>query len=169
VLQHVLHTIAGDDASRQTPCKEFDVAQLTVHLLNSITAIGGMVGAELPAPDPSDSVERQVVTAARPALDAWHRHGLDGSVPFGKTEMPAKSACAVLSIELLVHAWDYAEAVGHDVDAPEPLAEYVLALARKIIHPEFRGGAGFDDPVDVPADASALDQLVAFTGRNPAG
>ncbi|SPM33976.1 ArsR family transcriptional regulator, partial [Mycobacterium rhizamassiliense] len=45
----------------------------------------------------------------------------------------------------------------------------VLALARDIIRPEFRGGAGFDDPVDVPADARALDQLVAFTGRNPAG
>lgn len=169
VLQHVLHTIAADDASRQTPCSEFDVAQLTEHLLNSITAIGGMVGAELPEPDPGDSVERQVVTAARPALDAWHRHGLDGSVPFGKAEMPAKSACAVFSLELLVHAWDYAKAVGHDVDAPEPLSEYVLDLAHQLIKPEFRGGAGFDDPVDVPADASALDQLVAFTGRNPAG
>ena len=36
-----------------------------------------------------------------------------------------------------------------------------------IIKPEFRGGAGFDDPVDVAADAGALDQLVAFTGRDP--
>ncbi|MDT7794399.1 MAG: hypothetical protein QOD59_3835, partial [Mycobacterium sp.] len=28
--------------------------------------------------------------------------------------------------------------------------------------------AGFDPPVPVPADASPLDQLIAFTGRNPA-
>jgi uncharacterized protein (TIGR03086 family) len=167
VLQQVLHTIANDDKSRQTPCSEFDVAALTEHLLNSITAIGGMVGAELPERDPSDSVEAQVITAARPALDAWHRHGLDGSVPFGKSEMPAKSACGVLSIELLVHAWDYGKAVGRDVDAPDSLSEYVLGLARNIIKPEFRGGAGFDDPVDVAEDAGALDQLVAFTGRNP--
>ncbi|OBG95438.1 TIGR03086 family protein [Mycobacterium sp. E3251] len=167
VLQRVLHTIAADDLSRQTPCAEFDVAQLTDHLLNSITALGGMVGAEVPERDEADSVERQVVAAARPALDAWHRHGLDGSVPFGKTEMPAKSACAVLSIEFLVHAWDFAAAVGHEINAPEPLSEYVLGLARKVIRPEFRGGAGFDDPVDVPEDAGALEQLVAFTGRNP--
>ncbi len=169
VLQHVLHTIAGDDMARQTPCSEYDVTQLTEHLLKSITAIGGMAGVEFPQLEPHDSVERQIIAAARPALDAWHHRGLDGNVPFGKGEMPAKSACGIFSIEFLVHAWDYAKAVGRDVDAPEPLAEYVLDLAHSTIRPEFRGTAGFDDPVDVPADASALDQLVAFTGRNPAG
>ena len=168
VLRGVLHTIAADDMTRQTPCTEFDVTRLTGHLLNSLTALGGMVGAELPERDESDSVERQVVAAARPALDAWHRHGLNGTVPFGKGEMPAKGACGILSIEFLVHAWDYAVAVGHEVDPPEPLSEYVLGLARQIIRPELRGSAGFDDPVDVPADAGALEQLVAFTGRNPA-
>lgn len=169
VLQRVLHTVADDDLSRRTPCAEYDVAQLTGHLLGSIGALGGMVGARIPQPVDGDSVERQVVAAARPALDAWHRHGLDGTVPFGKAEMPAKAACAVLSIEFLVHAWDYATATGRDFDAPEPLSEYVLGLARRIIRPELRGQAGFDDPVDAPADAGALEQLVAFTGRNPAG
>lgn len=169
VLQHVLHTVAGGDMSRQTPCSEYDVTRLTGHLAQAITGLGGMVGAELPERDQSDSVERQVIALARPALDAWHRHGLDGTVPFGKGEMPAKGACGILSIEFLVHAWDYASAVGHDVGAPEPLAEYVLGLARQIIKPELRARAGFDDPVDLPADAGALEQLIAFTGRNPAG
>lgn len=168
VLQHVLHTVASEDMSRQTPCAEYDVTQLTGHLAQSIAGLGGMVGAELPERDQGDSVERQVVALARPAVDAWHRHGLDGVVPFGKGEMPAKGACAILSIEFLVHAWDYASAVGHEVDAPEPLAEYVLALAHDIIKPELRARAGFDDPVEVPGDAGALDRLIAFTGRNPA-
>jgi uncharacterized protein (TIGR03086 family) len=168
VLQRVLHPIAADDLTRQTPCREFDVTRLTDHLLGSVTSLGGMVGAEIPERDDGDSVEAQVIAAARPALDAWHRRGLDGTVPFGNGEMPAKGACAILSLEFLVHAWDYAKAVGHDVDAPEPLAEYVLGLARQVIRPELRAAAGFDDPVDVPDDAGALEQLVAFTGRNPA-
>jgi uncharacterized protein (TIGR03086 family) len=168
VLQQVLHTVAGDDMSRRTPCTQFNVAQLTEHLLNSITAIGGMVGAEIPETDESEPAERRVVTAARPALDAWQRHGLDGSVPVGQGEMPAKGACGILSVEFLVHAWDFATAVGHEVEAPQPLAEYVLGLAHGIIKPELRGSAGFDDPVEMPADAGALDQLLAFTGRNPA-
>ncbi|WP_197515180.1 TIGR03086 family metal-binding protein [Mycobacterium sp. 1245805.9] len=169
VLQRVLHPIAADDLTRQTPCREFDVTRLTEHLLTSIKALGGMVGAEIPERDASDSVERQVIAAARPALDAWHRHGLDGTVSVGSGEMPARGACGILSLEFLVHAWDYARAVGHDVDAPEPLAEYVLGLAHQIIRPEQRSRAGFDEPVDVPADAGALEQLIAFTGRNPAG
>jgi uncharacterized protein (TIGR03086 family) len=169
VLQQVLHPIATEDLARQTPCREFDVTRLTEHLLGSIRGLGRMVGAEVPERDESDSVERQVIAAARPALDAWHRHGLDGTVPFGKGEMPARGACGILSLEFLVHAWDYAKAVGHDVDAPEPLAEYVLGLAHQIIRPEQRSRAGFEEPVDVPADAGALEQLIAFTGRDPAG
>ncbi|MEE6178080.1 TIGR03086 family metal-binding protein [Mycobacterium sp. 050134] len=168
ILQRVLHPIAADDLAKRTPCTEFDVERLTEHLLKSISGLGGMVGAQMPERDDSDSVERQVVAAARPALDAWHRRGLDGSVPFGKGEMSAKSACAILSIEFLVHAWDYAAAVGHQLEAPEPLSDYVLGLARQVIRPEVRAGAGFDDPVDVPEAAGALEQLVAFTGRNPA-
>jgi uncharacterized protein (TIGR03086 family) len=167
VLQQVLNTIGSDDMPRQSPCSAFDLTKLTGHLLNSIAAIGGMAGAEIPETDESDSAERRVLRAARPALDAWHRRGLEGNVPFGKGEMPAKGACGILSLEFLVHAWDYARAVEHDVNAPEPLAEYVLGLARKTIQPELRSRAGFDAPVDVAEDARALDRLVAFTGRNP--
>ncbi len=166
VLQQVLHTIASDDMERQSPCTEFNLTELTGHLLNSIMAIGEMANADFSMRDHTDSVERQVIGAARPALDAWHRRGLDGSVPLGPNMMPARIAAAVLSVEFLVHAWDYAVTVGRDIDAADSLAEYVLALARELIRPEERSRAGFDDPVEVPSDAGALHQLIAFTGRN---
>jgi uncharacterized protein (TIGR03086 family) len=167
VLQNVLHPIANDDWSKQTPCREFDVAKLTDHLMKSITVIGGAAGAELPERDSADSVEGQVVAAARPALDAWHRRGLDGTVKFGDNEAPARMMAGILSLEFLVHAWDYAKAVGGSVDAPASLTDYVMGVARKVITPPGRSTAGFDDPVDVAADATSLDRLVAYTGRNP--
>ncbi len=169
VLQNVLHPIANDDWSKQTPCREFDISKLTDHLMNSITVIGGVAGAELPERDSSDSVERQVVAAARPALDAWHRRGLDGTVPFGKNEAPARMMAGVLSIEFLIHAWDYAMAMGQNVNAPDSLSDYVMGLAQNIITPQGRNTAGFDDPIELPADAGALDRLVAYTGRSPNG
>lgn len=169
VLQNVLHPISNDDWSKQTPCREFDVAKLTDHLMNSIAVIGGAAGAELPDRDADDSVERQVVAAARPALDAWHRRGLDGTVKFGDGEAPARVMAGVMSLEFLVHAWDYASAVGGEVHAPDSLSDYVMGLAQKVITPEGRSTAGFDDPVDVAADAGALDRLVAYTGRKPNG
>ena len=84
-------------STKQTPCREFDVASLTDHLMNSITVIGGAAGAEMPERDQTDSVERQVVLAARPALDAWKRRGLDGNVAFGSNEAPAKMMAGILS------------------------------------------------------------------------
>jgi uncharacterized protein (TIGR03086 family) len=167
VLEHVIHGIAKDDESKQTPCREFDVAKLTDHLLISITTIGGFAGAEFPERDREDSVERQVILAARPALDAWHKRGLDGTVPFGGGEAPAKMMAGVLSIEFLIHGWDYAKAIGREVDAPDSLSDYVMGLAKQIITPEGRTNVGFDDPIDVPADAGALDRLIAYTGRRP--
>ncbi len=169
VLQRVLHPVSRDELSRQTPCPEFDVAALTDHLLNSITLVGGAVGAEASPPATDDSVERRVIATARPALDALRRRGLDDTATLGGNELPVRVLAGILSLEFVVHAWDYAKATGHPIDIADSMAEYVLGLAHDIITPQTRSSAGFAQPVGLPADASALDQLVAFTGRNPAG
>jgi uncharacterized protein (TIGR03086 family) len=167
VLQQVLHGICKEDESRQTPCREFDVSRLTDHLMNSITAIGGAAGAEFPERDMTATVETQVMDAARPAVAAWRERGLDGTVALGPNEGPAKVFAGILSLEFLVHAWDYAKATGQTVHAPDSLSDYVLDLAQKTITD--RSGPGFDDAVPISDDARVLDRLVAYTGRQPAG
>ena len=159
--------MSDDEWSKQTPCREFDVAALTDHLMNSITAIGGAVNAVLPSRNRDNSVQRQIELAARPALDAWRARGLDGTVQLGSNEVPAKVMAGVLSLEFLVHAWDYAQATGQKVQPTEELADFVFGLARQIITPQGRASVGFDDPVDVPDGAPAFDRLIAFTGRAP--
>lgn len=167
VLQEVLHPISADELSKQTPCSEFDVAALTDHLMNSITTIGGAAGAEFPPRDETESVEGQIIRAARPALDAWHRRGLDGTVAFGPNDVPARVFAGILSIEFLVHAWDLAVATGRVVKVSDEVSDYVLGLAGNIITPEGRRNVGFDQPVDLGDDAGVLDRLIAFTGRTP--
>jgi uncharacterized protein (TIGR03086 family) len=167
-LQHVLHPIARDELSKSTPCTEYNVMQLTDHLLTSITLLGGAAGADLPDRNTDYSVEQQVIGAARPALDAWHRRGLNDTVTLGTNELPATFAVSILTLELLVHGWDYAAATKHPMNVAESLADYTLGLAKKVINPQTRATVGFADPVVVPDDASALDRLIAFTGRDPA-
>jgi uncharacterized protein (TIGR03086 family) len=168
VLQQVLKPLTHDDLAKQTPCREYDVVGLTDHLLSSIATLGGVAGAEFPDRDRSESVQRQVMLAARPALDAWQQRGLDGTVDFGPGPFPATVAVGILSIEFLVHAWDYAAATGHDVDVPDEVSAYVEQLAHGIITPEGRAGVGFDPPLETAPGAGPLERLVAFTGRNPA-
>lgn len=165
VLQQVVHGIAEDDLTKQTPCREYDVASLTDHLLGSITALGGAAGAEFGERDPDESVERQVILAARPALDAWRRRGLDGTVTVGSNELPATVPAGILSLEFLVHGWDYAQATGRPFHAPDSLTDYVYGLTREVLTPDGRKTVGFDDPLDVPDDADPLERLLAFTGR----
>ncbi|MFD3037751.1 TIGR03086 family metal-binding protein [Mycolicibacterium senegalense] len=169
VLQRVLRGVTADDLPRPTPCREFDVAGLTDHLLNSITVIGSAAGAQIPDRAPGALVEDQVLGAARPAVAAWRRRGVDGTVPFGQGEAPAQMMARILSLEFLVHAWDYAVATGQPLDVPDQQPECVLGWARQIITPEGRVRAGFDDPVAVADDAPALERLLAFTGRRPTG
>jgi uncharacterized protein (TIGR03086 family) len=166
-LRQVVQAIAAGDLGSQTPCREFDVAALTDHLMNSITTIGGIAEADLPLRNRDDSVERQIILAARPALDAWRTRGLDGTVQLGSNEMAARVMPGILSLEFLVHAWDYAQATGQKVQPSEEVAGFVLGLARQIITPQGRTDVGFDDPVDVPDTAPVFDRLIAFTGRAP--
>lgn len=168
VLRQVLDGIGTDGLVKQTPCREFDVAGLTDHLMNSITLIGTAAGAEIPERDRNASVADQVETAAAPTVAAWRRRGLDGTVPFGPGEAPAAMMARILSLEFLVHAWDYAAATGQPLDVPDEPSDRVLGWVRSIITPEGRQRAGFDDPIELSDDAPALDRLLAFTGRRPA-
>ena len=169
VLRPVLASIDAEDLANPTPCSEFDVAALTDHLMNSITTLGGAAGAQFPERDPQDPVQRQIVAAAGPALDAWRRRGLDGTVDFGAGPFPAKLAAGILSVEFLVHAWDYAAATSSELQVPDELAQHVEQLAHTIITPEGRASVGFDQPVEPPTGSSALQRLIAFTGRGPVG
>jgi uncharacterized protein (TIGR03086 family) len=168
VLQAVLRDLDSSDLAKQTACSEYNVAQMADHVMGSITSLGGCAGARMPERDQDAPLETQVADAAQAALEAWRRRGLEGTVKLGPREVPAAMPVNILSLEFLVHAWDFATAIGRDVVVSEPVADYALELAGKVITPEARGFAGFADSVETAPDAAVLDRLIAFTGRQPA-
>ncbi len=161
--QLVLRGVAEADYHHATVCSEFDVTQLADHLIGSVTFLGGAAGAA-PVSLPDGPLEARVAAAAQAALEAWHARGLDGEVKVGPHEMPAGAALGILSIEFLVHAWDFAQASGQQVAVSDEVAQHVLGVARQIISPEVRAGGNFADPAPEP-NAGLLDRLIAFTGR----
>jgi len=164
ICQLVLRGVAEADYHEPTVCTEFDVTQLADHLIGSVTYLGAVAGVS--AEPVAGPLETRVATAAQATLEAWHVRGLDGEVKVGPHEMPAGAALGILSIEFLVHAWDFAQATGQQVVASDEVAQHVLGVARQIITPEARAGGSFADPIQAGPDAGLLDRLVAFTGRN---
>ena len=164
VCQNVLRGIREGDVDRPTPCSDFTIGQLADHLIGSMASLGGMAGAEVISAD-AGTLESRVAFAAQQALEAWHRRGLEGTVKRGERDMPADLAASILSVELLVHAWDFAVATGQQVAVSDEVSNYVLDLAQRVISPQARQGGSFADAVEVGPDADILKRLVAFTGR----
>lgn len=73
-----------------------------------------------------------------------------------------------LRFDLVVHAWDLARATGQDETLPIDEVRWVHEQARQLEErlPQMRGMA-FGERVEVPADATEQDQLLAFLGRAP--
>lgn len=144
-----------------------DVSQLADHLLRSLAIIGAAAGAQLAPRDVDAPLETQVADAAQAVMEAWRRRGLAGTVELNSNQVPATVPVGILCLEFLVHAWDFAIATGSQVIASEPVSEYVLAVAGKVITPATRNSAGFAAPAAVGSFAPVLDRLIAFTGRQP--
>jgi uncharacterized protein (TIGR03086 family) len=178
-IHHVVESVGDDDLHRRTPCPDWDVQELADHLIDTIARLGAAVGIPATATD-CGSIDRRIHQVTQPILAGWRRRGLTDDVLFSGRTLPAHLALGILCLELVVHGWDFAVALDrprhaldrphHALDRPhhvsEALAARVLGLARQTLTAESRVIAGFDPPVPVPADAGALDRLIAFTGRD---
>lgn len=165
-LHDVVQTIARNDLHRPTPCRDFDVGALADHLIDTILRLGAAAGIQTAAPN-GDSIDQRIQQVTQPILAEWRRRGLADDVMLGGRTLPADLALGILSLELLVHGWDFAVALRRPLHVSEAHASHVLAMARQTLTAQSRVTAGFDPPVPRPADATALDRLIAFTGRDP--
>lgn len=164
-IQDVLHAITPDDLGRSTPCAEYDVAAVVDHVERSMVLLAGSAGAVLEAAGPG-TPEQRIVPLAAATLDAWTGRGLGGEVAVGSRTYPAELAYAIVLLELVVHGWDLATALGRAYSVPAEVVDYLRRQVPRLITPERRGKA-FAPEIPVAADAPALSALIAFTGRQP--
>ena len=161
----VLQRLTEEDLSRPTPCTEYTVGDVGQHLVRSMVLLASVAGEQIDTPV-AGTLEENVAATAEAALAAWRRHGLDGSVAVGRSVMPAGLAVEIIPLELLVHGWDIAQATGQGIDASPEVASYLLDRARELITQDKRGRS-FAAEVPVRPEATALQRLIAFTGRPP--
>lgn len=167
VLLSVTDLLGENHETARTPCRDFDVAALGEHLIDSIIRISAAADVAVPIP-PATALADRIGAASAATLTGWECRGTGGDVSFAGRTLPAVDLLRVIALEFTVHGWDFATAVAAQITVPDDLAEDLLQLAQRTITPQSRRNVGFDDPVPIDLDASAFARLLAFTGRHPA-
>jgi uncharacterized protein (TIGR03086 family) len=90
---------------------------------------------------------------------------LDRMIPSPFGEMSGDTFARLVAFDGLVHGWDLAMATGQVWTPPTEVVEAVEAFALAAIAPEMRDGETFKEAVAVSKQATALERVVAFSGR----
>ena len=167
LCQRIMRKFSGAIKDDPTPCSEYTIHELVEHLMGSVRSLGAMAGADVPEAIETSNGEDYIAQAVEPALAAWRARGLDGEVEFGDGSAPAAFPAGILALELFIHAWDFAQAIGEPFEAPPHLTDYIRQITESTVRPENRGeGKGFAEE-QVTESTDAVDRLMAFTGRKP--
>jgi uncharacterized protein (TIGR03086 family) len=162
--------------SAPTPCTEYDVRTLLGHLVAVLHRVTGLA-AGVPASEAprllTDVPDHGWPTAARAALtgieEAWADPAVlarEMQLPFGT--LPGAAALAAYTAEISTHTWDIAVSTRQSPAWDEQVLAGALAVVMPMLPMAERPPEiPFADAVPVPEDASAIDRLVAWQGRDP--
>lgn len=149
-----------------TPCDEWDVDALVMHMVGGTTYLLTALGHDAPAVDTDEGSYRAAVVRCVDALQAPSVLDRRCLSPAG-FEWSAREATAGTAMDQLVHTWDLAVAIDGDRTLDAESVDTCMAMFVPQM-PEIGRAAGFVGPeVAVPADASAQDRLLGATGRQP--
>jgi uncharacterized protein (TIGR03086 family) len=171
VLGGVVSTITPEQLDNPTPCANFTVRGVLDHMIGGATVFAGAFrgrDGDATPPDSGDKIADFEV-ALGDLVAAMHEPGaLDRTVhaPFG--DVAGSDFARFVVLDGLVHGWDMSQATGQPYDPPEQVVVEAFEFARGALDP-LRDGDTFKAAVDVPAGATVLEQLVAYTGRDPGG
>ncbi len=160
--------------SNLTPCSEWDLRALLLHLNDSLRTLDEAMAeghVELESSGNNDDPSVDPVAALRnracQMIGTWANARGSGEISIVDRALPPGLVAATGAVEVAVHGWDVARACGRDRPVPPALAEELLELSPLIVSAADRP-ARFAEPVDVSPLAGPGDRLLAFLGRRPA-
>ncbi len=181
-LADLVSRVSDDELGGPTPCPAYTVGDLIEHVGGLARAFRAAAEKDTASPYVNDTPSgeaarleagwRERIPADLAALArAWTDPGAwAGMTRIATQDAPAEMVGITVADELLVHGWDVARATGQPYE-PEP---ELLTAARKFLgmfaSPDASTGpeVPFGPSRELPGDASALDQVLALAGRDPA-
>lgn len=177
----LLANVRDHQLTAPTPCADTSLGALLDHVSGLTLAFTWAAtknfpdgGSQPPSADASDlppdwrtrmPEQLDALAAAWRSPDAWQ-----GMTKAGGVDLPGADAGNVAMNELIVHGWDIARATGQPYEVGKEEIDSCLAfVAPAVEQSDGKGIPGLFGPaVDIPADATDLERLIALTGRTPA-
>ncbi|WP_218004719.1 TIGR03086 family metal-binding protein [Microtetraspora niveoalba] len=166
-VEELVTAVPSERLGDPTPCTGWDVRALLDHLVWENLLWTGLAEGTLRSDFAADHLGEDHVaafrTAARATLAAFRRPGMLRS-QYGPA--PGWRLVEQVTIEMLVHGWDLARAIGRPTDLAPDVAEAIMPAVREIYGdlPRTPGGS-FGPAQPVPGSATAVDRLAAYLGR----
>jgi len=170
--EHV-HAVTDGQWSGSTPCTEWDVRALVGHLITevawvpplvggrSVAEVGDELSGDLMGEDPAASWDRY----APASIEAVGEPGaMERTVRLTKRELPATEYVSEVFVDLLIHGWDLARAIGAD-ETLDPESVEIVYGRMKPHEAELNSSGIFGSHVQPPEGADLQTQLLAVFGR----
>jgi uncharacterized protein (TIGR03086 family) len=159
-----------------TPCAEWDVYRL----VNHVVVGGGRYGRLIRGGTREAFIaERQIDALVDGAVAAWSANArtcreafaepgaLQRTVAFSTGDIPGARLLSIRIVEVAVHTWDLARALGLDESLDPALVAFALSAFAENDLPRGAGGVPFFDEPTRGHVAGDLDRLLRMSGREP--
>lgn len=164
----VAEAVTADQLGGPTPCDAWTVQELLDHLVGGTEYLLGALEQRPPEP-PSGTTAADLergVAAVLVGLEAPGALDRTCASPLG-FEWSVGQAVAGTFMDVLLHTWDLARAIGHDARLDPDLVDACTAMFLPEM-PERGREAGIIGPaIDPGPDPSPQDRLLAAMGRQP--
>ncbi|MGA2295220.1 MAG: TIGR03086 family metal-binding protein [Acidimicrobiales bacterium] len=171
-----LDTVADADLAGATPCEDWSVTDLiwhvargsalTVRLLDGASKADASLLFKEKAPD--DVVEACRLALAQELSAFGVDHDLEKIVHHPMGDVPVRQLFDFRIMDLTLHGWDLARAVGGDEEIPDELVSYVLAMLEPLEEVIGQIGVfGAGPSGSLGSGDAASSRLLDLSGRRP--
>lgn len=167
--------VPGDRWDAPTPCTDWTMRELVNHLVGEdrwvVPLVAGRtiaeVGDELDGDLLGDAPLEAASAAGKAAAAAFAQPGALGrTVHLSFGDFTAEDYAWQVLVDHVVHTWDVLAGAGSDRTLDQSLVAATTGFWEQWAEPYRQSGA-VGPPVEVGADASAQDRLIASFGRDP--
>ena len=170
-VEAIMRRVRPEQWAGPTPCTDWSTRQLVTHVVGMNRVFTAMLtGAPLPQREtiPDHELVDAYMDSATQLVEAFSAPGVleqEFTSPLGTAT--GTERINIRLYDLLAHGWDLAAATGQPRSLPEDLCLQALSFAQQQLDPAYRPGR-FAPAMPCRVGASAVEQLVAFLGRDPA-